>query len=237
MAKIKLTKTIVDAAKPGAQDIELRDTLVPGFLCKVTPTGRKVFMVQYRTNAGERRKPSIGQFGELTVEQARSLAQDLLAEVRHGKDPSSLKAAARQAPTVKELCTRFIEDYSKAHNKPSTVEGNLKYISLHIAPALGGMKVPEVISEVRVLMRHALVNAAVPIVTVIGIGIALLIGGVVVTETVFAIPGLGQLTVDAVLSRDYPLIQAITLFFSFIYVLINLLVDLSYLLLDPRIRY
>lgn len=93
------------------------------------------------------------------------------------------------------------------------------------------------IGEARVLVRHALVNAAVPIVTVIGIGIALLIGGVVVTETVFAIPGLGQLTVDAVLSRDYPLIQAITLFFSFLYVLINLLVDLSYLLLDPRIRY
>jgi peptide/nickel transport system permease protein len=93
------------------------------------------------------------------------------------------------------------------------------------------------ISEARVLVRHALVNAAVPVVTVIGIGVALLIGGVVVTETVFAIPGLGQLTVDAVLSRDYPLIQAITLFFSFVYVLVNLLVDLSYLLLDPRIRY
>ena len=93
------------------------------------------------------------------------------------------------------------------------------------------------ISEARVLVRHALVNAAVPVVTVIGIGIALLIGGVVVTETVFAIPGLGQLTVDAVLSRDYPLIQAITLFFSFLYVLVNLLVDLSYLVLDPRIRY
>ncbi|HEY0878148.1 MAG TPA: ABC transporter permease [Zeimonas sp.] len=93
------------------------------------------------------------------------------------------------------------------------------------------------ISERQVLVRHALANAAVPIVTVIGIGVALLIGGVVVTETVFAIPGLGQLTVDAVLSRDYPLIQGITLFFSAIYVLINLLVDLSYLLLDPRIRY
>jgi peptide/nickel transport system permease protein len=93
------------------------------------------------------------------------------------------------------------------------------------------------VSEARVLVAHALRNAAVPIVTVIGIGIALLIGGVVVTETVFAIPGLGQLTVDAVLSRDYPLIQAITLFFSFVYVLINLLVDLSYLILDPRIRY
>jgi peptide/nickel transport system permease protein len=93
------------------------------------------------------------------------------------------------------------------------------------------------ISEKRLLMRHALANAAIPIVTVIGIGIALLIGGVVVTETVFAIPGLGQLTVDAVLSRDFPLIQGITLFFSVIYVLINLLIDLSYLVFDPRIRY
>jgi peptide/nickel transport system permease protein len=93
------------------------------------------------------------------------------------------------------------------------------------------------ISELRVLIRHALANAAVPIVTVIGIGVGLLIGGVVVTETVYAIPGLGQLTVDAVLARDFPLIQGVTLFFSFVYVLINLLVDLSYLLLDPRIRY
>jgi peptide/nickel transport system permease protein len=93
------------------------------------------------------------------------------------------------------------------------------------------------ISEARVLIRHALANAAVPIVTVIGIGIGLLIGGVVVTETVYAIPGLGQLTVDAVLARDFPLVQGITLFFSFVYVLINLLVDMSYLLLDPRIRY
>ncbi len=88
-----------------------------------------------------------------------------------------------------------------------------------------------------VLMRHALRNAAVPIVTVIGIGIALLIGGVVVTESVYNIPGLGRLTVDAVLARDYPTIQAVILLFSFVYVLINLLIDLSYTLLDPRIRY
>ena len=88
-----------------------------------------------------------------------------------------------------------------------------------------------------VLMRHALRNAAVPIVTVIGIGIALLIGGVVVTESVFSIPGLGRLTVDAVLARDYPTVQAVILLFSFVYVLINLLVDVSYTALDPRIRY
>jgi peptide/nickel transport system permease protein len=88
-----------------------------------------------------------------------------------------------------------------------------------------------------VLMRHALRNASVPIVTVIGIGIALLIGGVVVTESVFSIPGLGRLTVDAVLARDYPTVQAVILLFSFAYVLINLLVDVSYTALDPRIRY
>ncbi len=91
--------------------------------------------------------------------------------------------------------------------------------------------------ELRVLVRHALANAAVPIATVIGIGIAILIGGVVVTESVYAIPGLGRLTVDAVLARDFPTIQGVILFFSFIYVLVNLLIDLSYVFLDPRIRY
>lgn len=93
------------------------------------------------------------------------------------------------------------------------------------------------IRESAVLLRHALANAAVPIVTVVGIGVALLIGGVVVTETVYAIPGLGSLTVDAVLNRDFPVIQGLVLVFSVLYVLINLLVDLSYLFLDPRIRY
>lgn len=93
------------------------------------------------------------------------------------------------------------------------------------------------VSELRLMLRHALTNAAVPIVTVIGLSLAGLISGVVVTETIFAIPGVGQLTVDAVLSRDYPLIQGITVFFSLVYVVINLLVDLSYLMLDPRIRY
>ena len=91
--------------------------------------------------------------------------------------------------------------------------------------------------ESRVLVRHALANAAVPIVTVIGIGIALLVGGVVVTESVYAIPGLGRLTVDAVLARDFPTIQGVILFFSLVYVGVNLLIDLSYVFLDPRIRY
>jgi peptide/nickel transport system permease protein len=87
------------------------------------------------------------------------------------------------------------------------------------------------------LFVHALKNAAVPIVTVIGIGMALLIGGAVVTETVFAIPGIGRLTVDAILRRDYPVIQGVVLLFSFVYVVVNLVVDLTYTVLDPRIRY
>ena len=93
------------------------------------------------------------------------------------------------------------------------------------------------VGERSVLARHALRNAAVPIVSVIGIGIALLISGVVVTESVFNLPGLGRLTVDAVLARDYPVIQGVTLLFAFLYVLINLGIDVAYTLLDPRIRY
>lgn len=88
-----------------------------------------------------------------------------------------------------------------------------------------------------VLFRHALKNAAVPIASVVGIGVAFLIGGVIVTESVFNLPGLGRLTVDSVLARDYPVIQGIIIVFSGAYVAINLLVDLSYTIFDPRIRY
>ena len=86
-------------------------------------------------------------------------------------------------------------------------------------------------------MVHALRNAAVPIVTVVGIGFALVISGVVVTETVFNIPGLGRMVVDAILNRDYPVIQAMIMLFSGVYVVINVLIDVAYCLLDPRIRY
>lgn len=93
------------------------------------------------------------------------------------------------------------------------------------------------IGETGVLLRHALRNAAVPVITVIGSGFALLISGVVVTESVFNLPGIGRLTVDAVLARDYPVIQAMILLTSGIYVGVNLLIDVAYTLLDPRIRY
>ena len=97
MAKIKLTKTAVEAAQPQAKDVELRDTVVPGFLCKITPAGRKVFMLQYRTNAGQPRKPSLGLYGELTVEQARVMA---LVRVRCSFSLSQTAAAHRASTSA-----------------------------------------------------------------------------------------------------------------------------------------
>jgi peptide/nickel transport system permease protein len=93
------------------------------------------------------------------------------------------------------------------------------------------------VSAWRLLFAHALPNAAVPIVTIIGVGVALLLGGVVVTESVFAIPGVGRLVVDAILHRDYPVIQGVLLIFSATYVMVNLVIDLLYVAIDPRIRY
>lgn len=144
MPKLKLTKTLADSAQPEAKDYELRDTVTPGFLLKVTPSGRKMFMLAYTAANGQRRKPAIGRFGAITVEQARSIAQDWLAEVRRGNDPSAERAAARAAPTVKDLCQRFLDDYSIPRNKPSTVKGNRVNINAHILPALGRLKVPDV---------------------------------------------------------------------------------------------
>ncbi|MGE5095698.1 MAG: ABC transporter permease [Betaproteobacteria bacterium] len=89
----------------------------------------------------------------------------------------------------------------------------------------------------QVVIGHALKNAAIPVVTIIGVGVALLISGAIVTETVFALPGIGRLTVDAILRRDYPVIQGVILIFSAVYVIVNLAVDLSYVLFDPRVRY
>jgi peptide/nickel transport system permease protein len=93
------------------------------------------------------------------------------------------------------------------------------------------------VATLPLLLRHGLKNAAVPIVTVIGIGVALLISGVVITESVFNIPGVGRLVVDAITRRDYPIIQGVMVIFAGVYVLINLLVDITYCFLDPRIRY
>ena len=92
------------------------------------------------------------------------------------------------------------------------------------------------LSETAVILRHALKNAFIPVITVIGINFAALLGGAVATETVFAWPGLGRATVDAIKGRDLPVVEGCVIFLAFIFVMANLLVDLSYAWLDPRIR-
>ena len=144
MAKLKIIKTAVEAATPKDREYELRDATIPGFLVKVTPVGRKTFMIAYVAHNGQRRKPAIGRYGEITAEQAGGIAQDWLAEVRRGVDPSAERVAMRQAPMVDDIIDRFITDYSEGRNKPSTVKSNWGFGKRHILPALGQMKVPDV---------------------------------------------------------------------------------------------
>jgi peptide/nickel transport system permease protein len=150
------------------------------------------------------------------VQGYRSLSEGFVPFIRHMILPSVALGLVYMALIARITRATMLDVLAQDYVRTATAKG--------LAPGV-------------VLVRHALKNAAVPIVTVIGIGVALLIGGVVVTETVFAIPGLGRLTVDAILRRDYPIIQGVTLLFSAVYVIVNLLVDLSYSLFDPRIRY
>ena len=113
---------------------------------------------------------------------------------------------------------------------PLWLQRNLGYTALWAGLASAPLGVLPVLG-------HALRNAAIPIATTVGVGIALLIGGVEVTETVFAIPGVGRLVIDSVQRHDYPVIQSVLLLSAGVYVLINLLIDLSYRFFDPRIQY
>ncbi len=156
-----------------------------------------------------------------------------------------MAAAALDIPKPVSPTWRNFRDALRRH--PTAIIGGVVLLAMILvallAPWLGTVD-PQAVAPVKrlkqpgaVLLRHALKNAAVPIATVIGIGIALLIGGAIVTETVFALPGIGRHTVDAILRRDYPIIHGEVLIFSASYVLINLAVDLSYMFFDPRIRY
>ncbi|CEJ13133.1 Dipeptide transport system permease protein DppB [bacterium YEK0313] len=142
--------------------------------------------------------------------------EDPLAALRHLALPSLTLALVFMALIARVTRSSLLEVLGEDFVRTARAKGNI---------------------ERRVLWRHALPNAAVPIITVIGLGIALLISGVVVTESVFNIPGVGRLTIDAILARDYPVVQGLMLFFALIYVGVNLMIDIAYVIVDPRIRY
>lgn len=152
----------------------------------------------------------------LPVQGYRSLADGIGPFARHMVLPTISLGLVYTALLARMTRSSFLEVLSQDYIRSARAKGMASF---------------------QLITIHALKNASVPIVTTIGSGIAVLIGGVVVTESVFAIPGIGRLTVDALLRSDFPVIQGVILVFSFFYVILNLAIDLIYTVLDPRIRY
>jgi peptide/nickel transport system permease protein len=152
----------------------------------------------------------------LPVQGYRSLADGIGPFARHMVLPTLSLGLVYTALLARMTRSSFLEVLSQDYIRSARAKGMASF---------------------QLIVVHALKNASVPIVTTIGSGIAVLIGGVVVTESVFAIPGIGRLTVDALLRSDFPVIQGVILVFSFFYVILNLAIDLLYTVLDPRIRY
>ena len=141
---VRLTKRMVDATIPADRDIILWDSDVKGFGLKVTPAGRRVYFLYYRTKAGQQRRPTIGLHGELTVDQARQIAKQWIAEAALGGDVSRDRRAARNAETVADLARRFITDYAIVHKKPRSVATDRANIENHVLPLIGQLAVREV---------------------------------------------------------------------------------------------
>lgn len=142
--KQKLTKRIVDTLQPAQNDYVLRDTEIPGFGVKITPKGRKVYFLYYRTAAGRERRPSIGKHGEVTCEQARKIASTWLADVKKGGDPSGERKTKRKVETLKEFAGRYARDYSPKRKRPGTLKTDETNLRCHILPELGNLKVDEI---------------------------------------------------------------------------------------------
>lgn len=151
--RVKLTKSRVDGLKPGDEPYTVRDSEVPGFSMRIypanqrNPEGRKAFFFRYRVGGGRGskiREPKIGDFGAVTADQARRIAQDWAAEVRRGGDPIAQRQALRDAPTMSQLFDRYLEDFAQRHKKPSSVRNDVRMIEQRLRPAIGKIAVRDV---------------------------------------------------------------------------------------------
>jgi len=144
MPTVKLTKRTIDAATPKDTRYDLCDTETKGLRVKVHPSGHKTFQLYYRTLDGTERRPRIGTYGSITLEQARELARTMLAKVRAGEDPSQSRREARSAPVMTELCDRYLKEYAEEFKKESSAKLDRWYIDRFIKPALGSRKVASI---------------------------------------------------------------------------------------------
>ncbi len=133
----KITKRLVDSIKPGEKDIIIRDSELKGFMCKITPKGKKVYLLYYRTKDGTERKPSIGVHGAITCEQAREIAMSWLNDNTKGNDPSVNKQKDRKSISIAELSKRYLVEYAEIHKKPSSVKTDRIHLFNDILPKLG----------------------------------------------------------------------------------------------------
>lgn len=142
--KTKLTVKAVEKLKPAARDVILWDEELANFGIKITPAGRRSYLIYYRTREGQQRRPGIGTYPSLRPEAAREIARDWLTRVAQGEDPSRDRAAHRTAPTVRDLCSRYLEEHARTRKKQSSIRNDERLINAHINRALGARKATSV---------------------------------------------------------------------------------------------
>lgn len=142
--RLKITKSLIDSAHAKDKDYIIWDSAISGFGIKINPTGSKTFLLYYRTKTGRQRKPSIGKYGQLTVEAARTIAQQWLGQIASGNDISAERIKAKRSETVADLCSRYITDYAEIYKKPRSIESDRANIENHVLPLIGNLKVSEV---------------------------------------------------------------------------------------------
>lgn len=152
----RITKRIIDAARKEKRAVEFWDTEVTGLMCRVYATGRASFLLFYRTQDNTSRKPKIGSFGELTVDQAREIAREWLHIVKQGGDPSKTRQSLRRAPTVEDLAERYLREHAVPKKKPSSVETDRANLRLHVLPRLGKLKVTAIGLDDVQSLHHAM---------------------------------------------------------------------------------
>lgn len=154
--KVKLTVRVVEAIKPGLVDVIVWDSEITGFGCKVTPNGKRSYFLYYRTKDGQQRRPAIGVHGPMRPEAARDIARRWLADVSQGKDPSRSRTEGRAAPTVRELCSRYMSEHAETRKKQSSIRNDRRLIDAHILPALATKKVASITRADIAQLHHAL---------------------------------------------------------------------------------
>ncbi len=154
--KAKLTVRQVEAIKPGATDVIVWDSELAGFGCKVTPKGKRSYFLYYRTKEGQQRRPTIGVHGPMRPEAAREISRRWLADVAQGKDPSQERTQDRVAPTMRELCGRYMAEHAETRKKDSSIRNDRRLIDTHVLPAIGAKKVASVTRADIAGLHHAL---------------------------------------------------------------------------------